>query len=497
MIYWLAALLVAVSAAPVRAAADEDAVKSSVVQFFTVIKQPDYYEPWKLGYQNNSGGSGVIIAGNRILTNAHVVSNQVFVQVRKSGDAKKYTGKVEFVAHDCETAVVTVDDPEFFKGTTPARFGSLPFQRDKVAAYGFPIGGDQLSITEGVVSRLEVNGYTHSGKNLLLIQTDAAINPGNSGGPVFQDGRLIGISFQSYSGSGAENIGYIVPITLIERFLGDLKDGRYDGVPSLGVFWQKTESPALRETLRIPKGQDGVMVTRVVYGSPAWGTVREGDVIQSLDGTPVLSDGTFLFRKDERLELSHLANMHQMGEEAVLGVLRDGAPHQLRLKLKPYAMLVPGPDYDQRPTYFIYAGLVFMPLNRNYMDIWDWKDQSARFRHYADHLMPSAERRQVVIINQVLPHDVNIGYHKLQQVVVERVNGRPVFGLADVINALGDPQGPRHVIEIDNHAGSGARSNYYDEPATRVVLDAAAAAAANVGILTRFDIPADRSADLR
>ena len=288
-----------------------------------------------------------------------------------------------------------------------------------------------------------------------------------------------------------------MPITLIERFLGDLKDGRYDGVPSLGVFWQKTESPALRETLRIPKGQDGVMVTRVVYGSPAWGTVREGDVIQSLDGTPVLSDGTFLFRKDERLELSHLANMHQMGEEAVLGVLRDGAPHQLRLKLKPYAMLVPGPDYDQRPTYFIYAGLVFMPLNRNYMDIWDWKDQSARFRHYADHLMPSAERRQVVIINQVLPHDVNIGYHKLQQVVVERVNGRPVFGLADVINALGDPQGPRHVIEIDNHAGSGARSNYYDEPATRVVLDAAAAAAANVGILTRFDIPADRSADLR
>ena len=201
MIYWLAALLVAVSAAPVRAAADEDAVKSSVVQFFTVIKQPDYYEPWKLGYQNNSGGSGVIIAGNRILTNAHVVSNQVFVQVRKSGDAKKYTGKVEFVAHDCETAVVTVDDPEFFKGTTPARFGSLPFQRDKVAAYGFPIGGDQLSITEGVVSRLEVNGYTHSGKNLLLIQTDAAINPGNSGGPVFQDGRLIGISFQSYGGA--------------------------------------------------------------------------------------------------------------------------------------------------------------------------------------------------------------------------------------------------------------------------------------------------------
>jgi len=145
--------------------------------------------------------------------------------------------------------------------------------------------------------------------------------------------------------------------------------------------------------------------------------------------------------------------------------------------------------YGGHPTYFVYAGLVFMPLNRNYMDIWDWKDQSARFRHYADHLMPSAERRQVVIINQVLPHDVNIGYHKLQQVVVERVNGRPVFGLADVINALGDPQGPRHVIEIDNHAGSGARSNYYDEPATRVVLDAAAAAPYKTGDSLLLSVP--------
>lgn len=491
----LALLLLALPAA--GAAPDEDAVKSSVVQFFTVIKQPDYYEPWKLGYQNNSGGSGVIIAGNRILTNAHVVSNQVFVQVRKAGDAKKYTAKVEFVAHDCEAAILTVDDPDFFNGTTPARFGSLPFQRDKVAAYGFPIGGDQLSITEGVVSRLEVNGYTHSGKNLLLIQTDAAINPGNSGGPVFMEGRFIGISFQSYSGSGAENIGYIVPITLIERFLADIKDGRYDGVPTLGVFWQKTEGPALRAAVGLPANQDGVLVTRVVYGSPAWGVVREGDIIQSVDGVPVLSDGTFLFRKDERLELSHLANMHQMGEDAVIGVLREVAPQSLRIKLKPYAMLVAGLEYDRRPSYFIYAGLVFMPLNRNYMDIWDAKEVLARFRHYADNLLPNDKRRQVVIINQVLPHDVNIGYHKLQQVVVERVNGRDIASLSDVIAALASPQGPRHVIEIDNHAGSGQRSNYYDEPATRIILDVRQAAQASAGILTRFDVPADRSPDLR
>lgn len=491
-------LLLAVGAAAAPAQApSEDAIKSSVVQFFTVIKEPDYYEPWKLGYQSNSGGSGVIIAGNRILTNAHVVSNQVFVQVRKSGDDKKYTAKVEHVAHDSETAVVSVEDPEFFKGTTPAVFGTLPFQRDKVAAYGFPIGGDQLSITEGVVSRLEVNGYTHSGKRLLLIQTDAAINSGNSGGPVFKDGKLIGISFQSYAGSGAENIGYIVPITLIERFLADVKDGRYDGVPSLGVFWQKTESASLRALAKIPKEASGVLVTRVVYGSPAWGVLKEGDVVTSVDGTKVLSDGTFLFRKDERLELSHLANLHQIGDEAAVGILRDGVPSTVRLKLQPFGLLVSGPDYDKRPSYFVSGGLVFMPLNRNYMNIWQPQDQEPRFRHYADNLLPSKERRQVVIINQVLPHDVNIGYHKLQRVVVDRVNGRAVADLRDVIDAFKAPQGPFHVVEIDAHAGNGMQSTYFDDPATKIVLDAATSAAADAAILERFDVPADRSADMR
>ncbi|MBI5881764.1 MAG: trypsin-like peptidase domain-containing protein [Elusimicrobia bacterium] len=486
---WIAALLL-LSAPPAFAAVGEDAVKSSVVQFFTVVKESDYYEPWKQGYQTNLSGSGVIIAGNRILTNAHVVANQVFIQVRKAGDAMKYTARVEYVAHDSEVALVSVEDPQFFKGTTPARFGGLPYQRDKVAAYGFPTGGEQLSITEGVVSRLEVNTYTHSERSLLLIQTDAAINPGNSGGPVFKDGRMIGISFQSYSGSGAENIGYIVPITLIERFLADVKDGRYDGVPALGVFYQKTESPALRALAGLAPGADGVLVSRVAYGSPAWEVLAEGDVIQSLDGVPVLCDGTFHFRKDERLEFSHLANLHQMGEEVALGLLRAGRPLKVRLKLQPFKELVPGPDYDKRPTYLVYGGLVFMPLSVNYMNLWESKDQAPRFRHYSADQLPSEKRREVVFINQVLPHDVNIGYHNLRKAVVERINGREISGMKDVAPALAAPLGSRHVIEIDYHAGD-------EQPGTRIVLDAAAADAANAAILSRFDVPADRSADLR
>ncbi|HEU4729447.1 MAG TPA: trypsin-like peptidase domain-containing protein, partial [Kofleriaceae bacterium] len=110
-----------------------ETLRRSVVKLFTVIKEPNYYQPWDLEYQKTSGGSACIVTGNRILTNAHVVSHHLYVQALKPGDSKKYTARVIHVDHDTETALLTVDDPQFFEGTVPVRFGELPFRNAKVA----------------------------------------------------------------------------------------------------------------------------------------------------------------------------------------------------------------------------------------------------------------------------------------------------------------------------------------------------------------------------
>lgn len=68
----------------------------------------------------------------------------------------------------------------------------------------------QISVTSGVVSRIEVTSYSHGSTELLSVQIDAAINSGNSGGPVFNEtGQCVGIAFQSYAGTDAENIGWV------------------------------------------------------------------------------------------------------------------------------------------------------------------------------------------------------------------------------------------------------------------------------------------------
>ena len=467
------------------ASSDRD-MRRATVQIHFTASAPDYAQPWQPGRQGGGTGSGVVIDGHRILTNGHVVANAAYLSVRKSGDIRKYPARVAFVGHDGETAVITVDDESFFEGTVPARFGGLPYQRDKVAVYGYPIGGTDLSVTEGIVSRVGVTVYSHSARALLAVQTDAAINPGNSGGPVFQDGKLIGIAFQH--SVGAQNIGYVVPIPVIERFLKDIKDGRYDGIPELGIWWQSTENDSLRKTLGLPMDNAGVLVTKVAYGSSAWDALKEGDTLTRIDGVKIGQDGTIPFRDDERIDFSDLISRRQAGEKIDAVVVRDGKERGVKIPMKPSADLVPGPRYDAKPSYFIVGGLVFMPLSDELIGA---RGAGFRVRSLSADGMPTPERTEVVVLSHVLAHDFNRGYHNWSMAPVTRVNGRPIGRLSDLVAAFAAPVDGRHDIELEHYSG------YGENKGSRIVLDAAEAAKVLPVVLARYGVPVDRSDDLK
>ncbi|MHC4297576.1 MAG: S1C family serine protease, partial [Planctomycetota bacterium] len=203
----------------------------AVILIRSVKQDFDYVTPWKRAPLSRISGSGFVVAGNSILTNAHNVSNSRYVELRKENVASRYVARVVFVGHDCDLAMLTVDDPSFFEGTRALELAGIPKVNSTVSTYGFPVGGNRISVTEGVVSRIEMDTYVHSGADKhLAIQTDAAINPGNSGGPVIQDGKVVGVAFQGLT--GAENIGYMIPTTVIRHFLEDVEDGKYDAFGS-------------------------------------------------------------------------------------------------------------------------------------------------------------------------------------------------------------------------------------------------------------------------
>ncbi len=269
-------------------------VQNAVVKIYTVHSMPDYFTPWASRRNSSATGSGAVIKGKRILTNAHVVHDGTMIQVRRHGGSRRFEAEVLFVSHAADLAILTVEDASFFDGIEPLEIGALPEKKSSVEVHGFPMGGDVLSVTEGIVSRVEHQVYSHSNYSLLAIQIDAAINPGNSGGPAVANGEVVGIAVQGI-GSG-ENLGYIIAPPVIDQFLTDIEDGVYAGIPECGLMDQAMANPGMRAFFGMTNDQSGVLLTRVGHESPSDGLLQKDDVITHVDGHPIANDQTIEFR---------------------------------------------------------------------------------------------------------------------------------------------------------------------------------------------------------
>ena len=305
-------------------------VKESIVKIYTVSKIPSYTTPWNSSI-SRSHGSGSIIAGNRILTNAHVVANETFIEIKRHGDTKKYEAEVEFISHQADLALLKLKDETFFKGTTPISFNGLPQFEEDVAVYGFPLGGDSLSVSRGIVSRIEHERYAHSREIFLSIQIDAAINPGSSGGPAINNGKIVGVVMQQLRSS--QSIGYIVPTEIVQHFLDDIADGKYHGFSHLGVTTQTMENSSLRDVYKMDTNTTGVLVVDISQKSNAYTKLKEHDILLCLDGHDIKNDGTVEFIKNKYTAYKYYIDQKQIGDSIKLGVLRDGERLELHVVL--------------------------------------------------------------------------------------------------------------------------------------------------------------------
>ena len=462
------------------AASTKPSIDASIVKIYTVSKSTNYLEPWNSSV-GRSSGSGSIISGNRILTNAHVVANETFIEVKKYGDTKRYQARVLEVSHDTDLALLEVEDKDFFKGTIPLTFGILPKIQDKVTVYGYPMGGHTISVSTGIVSRIEHNRYAHSGKRFLAIQIDAAINPGNSGGPTISNGKIVGVVMQGITFS--QNIGYMVPVDIIQHFLKDVKDGKRDGFPKLGIMTDKIENPSLKEYYHLAEDAGGILVVDIEHNSILKDVLKKEDIITAIDGHKIESDGTVEFRENQYTHFKYFIDLHQYGEEVSLEVLRDGKKVSLKATLPKTSSIERSTysplEYDKMPTYFMLGGYVFSPITQNLLNATGGPVLSLR---YSATKFPTKDRQELVVLLKVLASSHTRGDYGISMWHIEEVNGQKFKNFKEFYSLVLDSKEKFIVLE--------------DEDGAKVVINKEEALAAESTLLKRYSIKANKSDDL-
>ncbi|MGB0343852.1 MAG: PDZ domain-containing protein [Coraliomargarita sp.] len=441
-------LLTAALLAELQAAAGGP--EQAVVKILNFSQQPDWREPWRFSRVNQSSGSGFVIEGNRIMTNAHVVSWSKHILVQRYQDPKPYPAEIEYIGHDCDLAVLQVADPAFFDGIEPLRIGQLPEVRSSVTTYGYPAGGQQISYTRGVISRIEMQRYSHIyNRSLLAVQTDAAINPGNSGGPALQDGLVVGVSFQGQP--GLENAGFFIPPNIIRHFLMDIEDGTYHGFPDAGIGIVQLQNPAFRQSLGLQDNGLGARIDRLYQPFPeTHKLIQPNDVLLEVSGQPVGSDGLVQHRGN-RVHAAFLFDDTQHGENIDLVVWRDGQRQSGQLPL--YVNRedrISGHQYDKPPPYIIVGGLVFTELSADYLNSlgnnWHQQVDSQTMYEllYRAHQDEEAARSKPVVLSKILKHPGNIDFGVGTRDLLRTVNGREIHSMEDLHAALSENTGKFH-----------------------------------------------------
>jgi S1-C subfamily serine protease len=432
-----------------------EGIENSVVKVFATLRYPDPFKPWTKQAPSEVTASGVVIEGRRILTNAHVVLYASQVQIQASAAGDKVPATVVAVAPGIDLALLQLDDPSFFDTHTPvARASKLPQIKDAVFAYGFPTGGNSLSITKGIVSRIEFVPYNYPVSG-LRIQVDAAINPGNSGGPAIAGDKMVGLAFSKLGGD-TQNIGYIIPNEEVELFLKDVADGHYDGKPAMYDELQTLENPALRDYLKVDKGVEGMVVHRP-YKSDAGYPLKEWDVLTHIGDTPIDNQGMIKLDKDLRVGFAYMIQHLAKDGTVPMTLVRAGKTLKVQLPVSAQHPTLVTDLHGGYPSYFIYGPLVFSTATWQLVSSFENNAGLLRLLGAVKSPLitraldpPDAETEELVVISSpFFPHKLANGYSNPAGSVVYSINGTHVRSLKHMVALLRDLKDPFVTVEFD------------------------------------------------
>jgi hypothetical protein len=420
-----------------------------------------------------------------VLVTGELVQNFTYVEFEVPEGGRKVPAAVEFVDYEANLALLRAEDPEFLK--------DVPRLPIVASAIGKALDVWQLEnngrvlVTSGLMTTAEYAPYPLEG-SLLTYRMTVRMQSRDSSFtlPVINDGKLTGVLMSYDTQSSNANV---IPAPVIEHFLKDAADGKYDGFPRAGYGFSAMRDPALRRYAKVPEEiSGGIFVTDTLAGGPAEkGGLRKGDVLLALDNFEIDRDGNYDDAAYGKVGAGHLlSTSHYVGENVAFHLLRDGKKETIQVKLgrKAPSEYVSDPYIiDTPPRFYVLGGLILQELSRQYLREFAGPgdrgrrppDRLAYYDRYQNELFRTGPKK-IVFLSRVLPTPATVGYEELSALVVTKINGVALQSLDDVPAALAKAENGIHTID-------------FSEDPKRIYLDAAQADQIERVVQNRYQLP--------
>jgi hypothetical protein len=481
----VAALALAV-AAPAEAKSKKAAGESSnfawenaIIYIEVTSKEYSYIQPWARS-ENKVFKTGVVINDHQIITTADGIADQTLIRLQKGGGGLFSLGTVVWVDYQADLAVLTTDETDFWKGLQPAQIADpVPVSGP---AHILRWNGDHLDDRSGDIEQMLVDNSVLSFVSVPVLKIDSSVTAAGYGEAAVAGNKLIGlVSQQAGDAVGA------IPTSFISSILQARAAKTYTGLGYFDFTWDPVQNPLCLDYLKLPGPARGLIVKEIGLKPGVVSLIKPHDVILQIDGFDIDIEGNYHDPDYKKLSLENLSSRNKWaGMDCHFKIWRDGKEQDItyRLPKAEYSdELIPGQTFDQVPPYVLAGGFIFVPLTGDYLRSWgaDWR-QHAPFRlsYYGmDKVTPEHPER--VVLSQVLPNQINIGYESLRNTVIDEINGMKIKRIADVATAL---KSPVNGFDIFIFAPG--------EPTHEAVLDASALDDADQEIMARFHIPSDQ-----
>lgn len=454
---------------------------TSVVRVEVTLQRYDYLQPWAR-QTARTVKNGVVIGHREILTTAEGLEDRTLIRLQKNGRGLWSNGKVQWIDYHANLAVITSDEESFWEGLQAVGFAPPSEEGSRYQIVSWD--STNLEIRAAEWGRHKVGTGRLSSVAHLQLEFSSDAKGLNSSEVLAEDGLIAGLCMGQ---SG--DYGVALPASFIQEILRERAraEGSYRGLGLFSFTWQPSTNPDLHRALGLKGRARGVVV---IASSKDAGkeAVLARDIILEVDGHPIDLQGDYEDPRYGNLMLENLSTQGDRwaGDVVPIKVWREGAEKVVHYRLPPASFnsqLVPERELETAPEYLIVGGFILQPLTREYLSRWggDWRRRAPfRLVHFSD-ASRTPERSALLVLSYVLPDPVNLGYQDDRYLTLEKVNGKVVQTLEDVIEALKTPDGDFQVFDFTE----GGAVN-------RMVLEAKMLEEANRRILSNYGIPADR-----